>query len=147
MDDSSSRDGDLTAAARAEVPGVSARPLVLVVDDHADTREMLRYAIEMNGYRVVEVADGEEAVRVATELGPNLVLMDTSLPDVDGYTATQRIRKVESLRNVKIIFLSGHAELPTRELAMAVGGDDYFVKPVNLGHLEQALAKHLKLPG
>jgi CheY-like chemotaxis protein len=146
MDNSSSTDGDRTAVARAKVSKASAQPLVLVVEDHADTREMLRYAIELNGYRVVEAADGAEAVRLAIELGPSLVLMDTTLPGVDGYTATERIREIESLRDVKIIFLSGHAGVPARELALAVGGDDYFVKPINLALLERVLAKYLKLP-
>lgn len=143
---------DLSFSTRAAVPEADvaapakSQPLILVVDDHSDTREMLRVAIELNGYRVVEASDGEEAVRLAEDALPNLILMDTSLPQIDGYMATERIRKIESVRNVAIIFLSGHAERQARELALAAGGNDYLVKPVDLRSLELALEKHLARP-
>ena len=84
-------------AVEAEIDALkeSARPLVLIVDDHSDTRELLRSVIESKGYRVVEARDGEEAVRLAECFLPNLILMDTSLPHVDGLMATQRIRKLK----------------------------------------------------
>jgi CheY-like chemotaxis protein len=129
--------------AEATAPRQVDRPLVMIVDDHDDTREMLRYAIEMNGYRVIEAANGEQAVQLAEGSLPNLILMDTSLPEVDGYTATQRIRQVQGARQLTIIFLSGHAEPQSREMALAAGGDGYFVKPVRLEELELALKKHL----
>jgi two-component system, OmpR family, phosphate regulon response regulator PhoB len=123
-----------------------ASPLVMVVDDHADTRDMLKFAIEMAGCRVIEAADGEEAVELARSKLPNLILMDTSLPTVDGYMATKRIRKLETVPRVPILFLTGHAEPRSRDLAIAAGGDDYFVKPVNLEDLNRALKKYLTLP-
>jgi CheY-like chemotaxis protein len=118
----------------------------MVVDDHADTRDLLRFAIETSGYRVVEASDGEEAVRLAETMLPDLILMDTSLPRVDGYMATERIRKLKNENTVTIIFLSGHAEQQSQEMALAAGGDHYFVKPVNLEELGLTLAKHLRLP-
>ena len=118
-------------------------PLVLVVDDHFDTRELLRYVIEMNGCRVAEASDGEEAVRLAETILPDLILMDTSLPGIDGLMATERIRKLKNLRKVPIIFLSGHASPQSREMALAAGGDGYFVKPVGLSELELALARYV----
>jgi two-component system, OmpR family, phosphate regulon response regulator PhoB len=127
-----------------EISGSGTKPLVLVVEDHADTREMLRFVIEELGCRVIECADGEEAVRFVEELMPDLILMDTSLPIVDGLKATQRIRKLKSASKVTIIFLSGHAQPQSRAVAIAAGGDEYFVKPVNLGELELALVKYLK---
>jgi len=123
-----------------------AQPLVMVVDDHADTRDLLRCAIEMSGCRVVEASDGEEAIRLAESMLPNLILMDTSLPRVDGYMATECIRKLQTKNKVTIIFLSGHAERHAREMAMAAGGDDYFVKPVDLEELGLTLAKYLTMP-
>ena len=131
------------ADATVEAPKTTAPPLVMVVDDHSDTRDMLRHAIELSGYRVVEASDGEEAVRLAEDTLPNLILMDTSLPRMDGYIATEHIRKLKNAHEVKIIFLSGHAEPQARELALAAGGDEYLVKPVNLVELDLALAKHL----
>ncbi len=132
--------------AGATAPRQVARPLVMIVDDHDDTREMLRYAIEMNGYSVIEAADGKQAVRLAEGSLPNLILMDTSLPEVDGYMATQRIRELQGARQLTIIFLSGHAEPQSREMALAAGGDGYFVKPVRLEELELALKKYLTAP-
>jgi CheY-like chemotaxis protein len=120
-------------------------PLVLIVDDHPDTRELLRFAIERHGYGVVEASDGEEAVRIAEQMLPALILMDTSLPRVDGLMATRRIRQLENAQNVWIIFLSGHAEPQRRVSAMAAGGNDYFVKPVNLEALERAVEKQLTM--
>jgi CheY-like chemotaxis protein len=120
-------------------------PLVMVVDDHRDTREMLRYAIESYGCRVVEASDGGEAVLVAQTLSPKLIIMDASLPQVDGLMATQRIRELESGPAIPIIFLSGRGEPQARELALSAGGDEYLVKPVNLAELRLALTKYLPI--
>lgn len=121
-------------------------PLVLVVDDHADTRSMLSFVIETNGYRVIEAADGENAIRLAESMLPNLILMDTNLPGVDGLMATERIRKLDSVGGVKIVFLSGHAEPQARVQALEAGADDYLVKPIDLGVFAVALKKYLTIP-
>jgi CheY-like chemotaxis protein len=121
-------------------------PLVLVVDDHADTRSMLSFVIETNGYRVVEAADGENAIRLAESMLPNLILMDTNLPGVDGLMATERIRKLDSIGGVKIVFLSGHAEPQARVQALEAGADDYLVKPIDLGAFAVALKEYLTIP-
>ncbi len=74
---------------------------------------------------------------------PNLILMDTGLPGVDGYMATEKIRKLKDGSKVRIVFLSGYAEPQARDLALAAGGDDYFVKPVNLEQLGSSLENYL----
>lgn len=142
--------GNLLLTTRGPIPGsdgfgqaASVTPLVLVVEDDPDTRELLSYFVETTGCHVVEAADGEEAVRMAADLAPDIILMDTSLPRVDGLMATRRIRQLQSRKAVVIIFLSGHAQPQMRDLALAAGGDDYFVKPVNLGELQKALATRL----
>jgi DNA-binding response OmpR family regulator len=116
-------------------------PLVLVVEDHEDTRFLLRYVMETHGYRVIEAADGEQGVVVASTTHPDLILMDTDLPHVDGLAATKRIRAM--LHDVPIIFISGHAQPEARLAALATGGTDYFVKPVHLTELEAAVEKEL----
>lgn len=121
----------------------SPHPLVMIVDDHSDTRDMLRCVIEMIGCSVVEAADGEEAVRLTERRLPNLILMDTGLPGVDGYMATERIRKLKDGNKVTIIFLSGYADSKAHDRARAAGCDDYFVKPVNLEQLSLCVEKHL----
>jgi two-component system sensor histidine kinase BarA len=74
---------------------------------------------------------------------PDLILMDTNLPRVDGITATERIRKLKNAGKLTIIFISGHAQPQSRELALAAGGDEYFLKPIKFEDLELALTKYL----
>jgi CheY-like chemotaxis protein len=124
----------------------SGKSLVLVVDDDGDTREMMRIMVGSLGCRVIEAGDGDEAVRLAEQMRPDLILMDTSLPHVDGLMATDRIRHIDALSKVKIIFLSGHAQPQARETALAVGGDAYFVKPVDFEELGQAIRNILAVP-
>ncbi|HKY30168.1 MAG TPA: response regulator [Pyrinomonadaceae bacterium] len=119
------------------------RPLVLVVEDHDDTRSLYKYVLELHGYEVAEARQGEDAIRLAKELHPDLVLMDTNLPEVDGVTATLRMREEASLHDLPIIFISGHAQPELRAAALAAGGDDYLVKPTSLSDLEASVEKHL----
>lgn len=118
-------------------------PLVLLVEDHDDTRELLRFVAESRGCRVLEASDGEEAIRVAVLSNPDVILMDTNLPRVDGLMATKTIRGIESLNRVPIIFISGHARPEDRAKALATGANSYFVKPVKLSELELALEHEL----
>ena len=118
-------------------------PLVLLVEDHEDTRELLRFVAESRGCRVVEATDGEEAVRLACNSVPDVILMDTSLPRVDGLMATQRIRQIEGLTEVPVIFISGHARPEDEAKAFAAGATAYFIKPIRLSDLEYALEMQL----
>ncbi|HEX8335609.1 MAG TPA: response regulator [Pyrinomonadaceae bacterium] len=123
---------------------MSKHPLVLIVEDHQDTRFMLRTILEMRGsVIVVEAENGEVATALAESLRPDLILMDGTLPLLDGFAATRRIRELTSGRDVPIIFLSGHA-LPASEAeAFAAGCTEYIVKPFALGELERVLVRHL----
>jgi CheY-like chemotaxis protein len=134
---------DPANASTATRPTANAKPLVLVVEDHDDTRFMLKYLMELRGCLVVEAADGEEAVRLAEMTHPSLILMDTSLPRLDGLQATRRIRELAMLHNVPVVFISGHAQPNFRAVALATGGNDYLVKPVRLSELEKTVERHL----
>ena len=116
---------------------------MLVVEDHDDTRFLLTYLLEKRGCRVASAGDGETAVRMAGQARPDLILMDASLPRMDGMAATRRIRKTRSLARVPVVFLSGHAEAPFRAAALEAGGDDYLIKPFELDQLERVLERHL----
>jgi CheY-like chemotaxis protein len=118
-------------------------PLVLLVEDHEDTRELLRFVAESRGCRVVEAVDGDEAIRVAMNENPDVILMDTNLPRVDGLMATRTIRQIKRFSRVPIIFISGHARPEDRAKAMATGASAYFVKPLKLSELELALDEEL----
>jgi CheY-like chemotaxis protein len=116
-------------------------PLVLVVEDHEDTRFLLTYLLGVHGCRVLVAQDGEQAVSMAEAELPDLVLMDISLPRMDGVSAARRMRDVERLSTTPIVFLSGHAEASFRAQALAQGGNDYLVKPFTVGQLEHIVER------
>ena len=122
----------------------SAPPLVLIVEDHEDTRFMLRTILEMRGgVSVVEAENGELATALAESLHPDLILMDGTLPLLDGFAATRRIRERASGCGVPIVFLSGHAQPAFEAQAFAAGCTDYLVKPFAIGELQRVLERHL----
>ena len=125
----------------------SVKPLVLVVEDHEDTRFLLTRMLEMRGCRVCVAADGEDGVRAAERDRPDLILMDASLPRLDGLAATRRIRELSALHDVPIVFLSGHAQASFRALALETGGNDYLTKPFELAQLDGVLQRHLGKQG
>jgi two-component system cell cycle response regulator DivK len=115
-------------------------PVVLLVDDYEDSREMYAEFLELSGFRVIQASDGEEAVRVAGEALPDVVLMDIGLPGVDGREATRRIKAAPLSANIRVIIRSG---MPP-EYARASGADAYMTKPcapdVLVGELQRILA-------
>lgn len=121
---------------------VPAQPLVLVADDHEDTRLLVRTVLEVRGYSVIEAADGEETVRTAESARPDLILMDGSLPRLNGIDATRRIRTSDRIGRVPIVFISGHTGASFLALAREAGCDEYLVKPFDLAELDQILEKY-----
>jgi two-component system, cell cycle response regulator DivK len=116
---------------------------VLVVEDHDDTREMLRLRVELWGYRVVEARDGLEAVEAASREKPHFILMDSRLPFLDGLEATRRIRKNGLRDQVKILALNGSGSPRYRADALAAGCDDSIEKPFDLDRLRTYLSNDL----
>ncbi len=107
------------------------QPLVLVTDDHEDTRLLFRTLLGMRGYAVIEAADGEEAVQLAESASPDLILMDGTLPRLDGLSATRLIRKLSNGRKTPIVFVCGRAEPNFRAIALDAGCDEFLVKPLD----------------
>jgi CheY-like chemotaxis protein len=119
---------------------------VLVVDDYADTRAMLRRVLEASGYRVAEAEDGRQAVEAARRACPDLILMDLNMPHMDGLTAAQNIRAVKGLcEGVPIIALTAFDTYGMREAALEAGCDDYLKKPLDAAELNTVLGR--LLPG
>ena len=98
-------------------------------------RDMLSRRLLRNGYAVVLAVDGEEAVTVATSELPDLVLMDMSLPVIDGWEATRRVKAAAPTKHIPIIALTAHAMAGDRDKAIAAGCDDYDTKPIDLERL------------
>lgn len=119
-------------------------PRILIVEDDEDTRLMLRYLLEIWNYQVIEANTGEEALGLAASEKPDVILMDYKLPKIDGLATTKRLREQASLEQTVIIFVSASSESSVRADALAVGGDDFLVKPIDFGALEISLEKHLK---
>src|SRR5215212_8300210 len=116
---------------------------VMVVEDFEDNRFMMRRLLEMSGYRVVEAINGEQAIEVAVRERPHLILMDLSLPMLDGLAATRRIRQHHDMRNVPIIAVSAHDTSDFHADALAAGCNDYVTKPIDFDQLEELLRRLL----
>ncbi len=115
------------------------QPTILVVEDHDDTREMLHILLEMWGCRVVEACDGLEAVEAASREEPQMILMDGSLPFLDGLEATRRIRANGLREQVTILALDGWGTPSYHAAALAAGCDDSIKKPLDFDRLRKYL--------
>ena len=114
---------------------------VLVVEDFEDNRFMMRRLLEMSGYRVVEAINGQQAVEAARSVRPDIILMDLSLPLLDGLAATRRIREQDGLATVPIIAVSAHDTADFHAEALAAGCNEYVTKPIDFDQLVQLLNK------
>jgi two-component system cell cycle response regulator DivK len=110
-------------------------PKILLVEDNEMNRDMLSRRLSRNGYEVVIAVDGQQGVDMATSERPDLILMDMSLPVIDGWEATRRIKAEDATRKIPVIALTSHAMAGDREKAMEMGCDDYDTKPVELPRL------------
>jgi CheY-like chemotaxis protein len=104
-------------------------PLILVVDDYQDAREMYAEYLQFSGFRVAEAKNGNEAVDQAFALKPDLILMDLSLPGMDGWEATRRLKADEATKHIPIVALTGHALAGASEGARKAGCDSFVTKP------------------
>jgi len=116
---------------------------VLLVEDFEDNRFMMRRLLEMNGYRVVEAEDGEEAITKAETENPDLILMDLSLPILDGLAATRRIRQMPQFLRIPVVAVSAHDTADFHAEALAAGCNEYVTKPVDFDELETLLRRLL----
>lgn len=116
---------------------------VLLVEDTEDNRFMMRRLLEMSGYRVVEATNGDEAVKVAEKEAPGLILMDLSLPVIDGLAATRLIRKLPKLEKTPIIAVSAHDTTDFLTEALQAGCNSYITKPIDFNELEQLIVREL----
>jgi CheY-like chemotaxis protein len=117
------------------------RPLVLVVEDFEDNRFMMRRLLEMSGYRVVEAVNGNQAVEAAAHEHPNIILMDLSLPQLDGLAATRRIREQQGTLRVPIVAVSAHDSADFHAEALAAGCNEYVTKPIDFDQLVELIGR------
>jgi len=117
---------------------------ILLVEDNEMNRDMLLRRLERKGHTVVSAVDGEDGVRKAGAESPDLILMDMSLPVLDGWEATRRLKAVDTTRAIPVIALTAHAMASDEQKAREAGCDDYDTKPVEL---ERLLGKINRLLG
>jgi CheY-like chemotaxis protein len=108
---------------------------ILYVEDNEDNIYMLQSRLERRGFSVVVAMDGEQAVEMALAEKPSLIIMDLSLPNVDGWEATRRLKANEQTHHIPVVALSAHAMVGDRETALDAGCDDYDTKPVEFQRL------------
>ena len=112
---------------------------VLLVEDVEDTRLFMRLALEQNGFIVFEAADGQTGVELAESIKPKVILMDLSLPVMDGFDAAKLMRQSETLKNVPIIAITAHQEDTFRNGAKDSGFDAYVTKPIDINWLKELI--------
>jgi two-component system cell cycle response regulator DivK len=121
----------------------AARGRILIVEDTRDTRALLKAVFEAEGYEVLEAADGIEAVEVALAELPDAIIMDMSLPRIDGNTAVKIIRREPALRSTPVIACTAHNQWEWRGKSIVAGCDAFITKPIDFAQLRAVLAQLL----
>jgi CheY-like chemotaxis protein len=112
---------------------------ILVVEDNMDTYELVHFILEKNGFETFLAANGREGVNAALKQKPDLIVMDMSMPEMDGWTATGLIKKDEQTKSIPLLALTAHALPGDRQRAMDAGCDEYITKPMDLDELVEAI--------
>ena len=119
---------------------------ILYVEDNPDNVYMLTRRLKKKGFDLIIAGDGQEGIDKAIEESPDLILMDLSLPTMDGWTATAEIKKIDEVKDIPIIALSAHAMPEHRDRAIKAGCSDYDTKPVDIKRLLSKMAQYIELP-
>ena len=119
---------------------------ILLVEDDEMNRDMLSRRLIKRGYEVVLAVDGEQGVAMSGSESPDLILMDMSLPGIDGWTATRQVKADDTTRGIPVIALTAHAMAGDREKALEAGCDDFDTKPVELQRLLGKIEGLLEAP-
>ena len=120
---------------------------ILYVEDNADNIYMLTRRLKKKGFDILIAGDGQEGIDKAIEESPDLILMDLSLPTMDGWTATAKIKEIEAVKNIPVIALSAHAMPEHRDRALNAGCSDYDTKPVDIKRLLGKIGQFIDIPG
>lgn len=119
-------------------------PLVLIVEDIEDNLVLIKSLLEMADFRVVEARDGREAIAQAQAHHPDLILLDMSLPEIDGWTVARTLRQLPDFRSTLIVALTAHAMQGDREKTFDAGCDEFMTKPIDVPNFVPAVTKILE---
>lgn len=118
-------------------------PLILVAEDERDIRELIIISLEIDGFRVVDVPNGEEAVKKALEISPDLILMDVRMPKMSGFEACQALKADARTKDIPVVFLSAKGQENEVNTGLELGASDYFLKPFAPDELAKQVSKVL----
>ena len=118
-------------------------PLILVAEDERDIRELIIISLEIDGFRVVDVPNGEEAVKKALEISPDLILMDVRMPKMSGFEACQALKADDRTKDIPVVFLSAKGQENEVSTGLELGASDYFLKPFAPDELAKRVNKVL----
>ncbi|MCX8034051.1 MAG: response regulator [Thermodesulfovibrio sp.] len=117
---------------------------ILIVDDNEDARELVKKILKRHGYEIIEAVDGEEAIAKAIAYRPDLILMDISIPKIDGYEATRRLKARPDFKDTPIIAFTAHAMRGDQEKALQAGCNGYISKPINVRDFPEQIKIYIK---
>lgn len=117
---------------------------ILIVDDNRDSRELVVKVLKNKGYRIIEAIDGEDALEKAMAEKPDLILMDISIPKINGYEVTRRLKSQADFKDTPVIALTAHAMKGDREKAFEAGCDGYISKPINVHEFPDQIKSYMK---
>ena len=117
---------------------------ILIVEDNQDSRELVVKVLKNKGYQTIEAADGEEALEKVAAEKPDLILLDISIPKIDGYEVAKRLKSQEEYRDIPIVALTAHAMKGDREKVIVAGFEGYISKPINVRELPEQVRSYLK---
>jgi len=117
---------------------------ILIVEDNRDSRELVVKILKNKGYQTLEAIDGEEALEKAVAERPDLILLDISIPKIDGFEVCRRLKSQEEFKDIPIVALTAHAMRGDREKALEVGCEGYISKPINVRELPEQVRSFLR---
>ncbi len=117
---------------------------ILVVDDNNDSRELVVKVLKNQGYEMIEAIDGEDALEKAVSEKPDLILMDISIPKINGYEVTKRLKSIEEVKKIPVVALTAHAMRGDRAKALEAGCEGYISKPINVRELPGQVKSYLR---
>jgi CheY-like chemotaxis protein len=118
-------------------------PLILVAEDERDIRDLIVFTLQISGFSVVEAPNGEEAVKKATEINPDLILMDVRMPKMTGYEACKVLKEQENTKDIPVVFLSAKGQEAEINTGLDLGAVEYFLKPFAPDELSEQVNKIL----
>jgi CheY-like chemotaxis protein len=116
---------------------------ILVAEDERDIRELINFTLSFAGHQVVQVANGEEAVAQAQEVLPDLIMMDVRMPKLTGYEACRKMKQIDSIKDIPVVFLSAKGQDEEISTGLSVGAVDYILKPFAPDDLTSKIAELL----